>query len=114
MSYRNNASPYQNYISSQDDFRQDDFCLDRSYSTSISDSSSQSKILKELEELKRRISELEQTKKTESQKKLPIPINFEQLENFMLNEFSFFVSKVMDTTSQWLSQFRSMLLSFII
>ena len=116
MPYQNNASPYQDYISSQDDFR-----LDRSYSTSISDSSSQSNILKELEELKRKlthmdgkISELEQTKKIESQKKLPIPINFEQLDNFMLNEFSFFISKAMDMTSQWLSQFRSTLLSFII
>jgi len=116
MTYQNNASPYQDYTSSQDDFR-----LDRSYSTSISDSSSQSNILKELEELKRKlthmdgkISELEQTKKIESQKKLPIPINFEQLDNFMLNEFSFFISKAMDTTSQWLSQFRSTLLSFII
>ena len=117
ISYHNNASPYQDNRSSQDDFR-----LDRSYSTSISDSSSQSNIiLKELEELKRKLSnmdeklsEIEQTKKLESKMKLPIPINFEELDNFMLNEFSYFISKALDWTPQWLSQFRSTPLSFII
>ena len=116
MSYQNNASPYQDYSSSQDVFRPN--C---SYSTSISDSSSESKILKEFEELKRKLSDmdekisvLEQTKKIESQMKLPIPINFEELDNFMQNEFSYFISKAMETTAQWLSQFRSMVVSFII
>jgi len=96
MTYQNNASPYQDYTSSQDDFR-----LNRSYSTSISES----KILKEFEELKRKLSVmdeklsvLEQTKKIELQIKLPIPINFEELDNFMLNEFSYFISKAMETT----------------
>ena len=46
--------------------------------------------------------------------KLPIPINFEELDNFMQNEFSYFISKAMETTAQWLSQFRSMVVSFII
>ena len=46
--------------------------------------------------------------------KLPIPINFEELDNFMQNEFSYFISKSMETTAQWLSQFRSMVVSFII
>ena len=61
-----------------------------------------------------KISVLEQTKKIESQMKLPIPINFEELDNFMQNEFSYFISKAMETTAQWLSQFRSTVVSFII
>ena len=116
MTYQNNASPYQDYTSSQDDFR-----LNRSYSTSISDCSSESKILKEFEELKRKLSVmdeklsvLEQTKKIELQMKLPIPINFEELDNFMLNEFSYFISKAMETTAQWISQFRSTLLCHLL
>jgi hypothetical protein len=123
ISYQNNDSPYQDYTRTQDDFLPN--C---SYSTSISDSSSESKVLKELEELKisnmelkRKLSEmddklsvLEQTKKIESQMKLPIPINFEELDNFMLNEFSFFLSKAMETTAHWLSQFRSTLLCHLL
>jgi hypothetical protein len=65
ISYQNNASPYQDNTSTQDD------CLpNRSYSTSISDSSSESKMMKEFQEFKRKLSEmdeklsvLEQTKK---------------------------------------------------
>lgn len=111
--YPNKASSSQDRRSSQDDF-------DQSYSTSISDSSCYSNVIQEVELLKQKLNEMEeelsaikQTRKLETEMKLPIMINVEELHKFMTTKFSFFIGKAIESTSPWLSDFRSTILSFI-
>ena len=113
--YSNNAVHSQDHRSSQNDILRD-----RSFSSSITDSSCQSNIIQEVEGLKRKLiamqeelSAITQTKRIESTKLLRIKIDFEAFIHFMTNEFSFFISKAIENTSPWLSQYRSTILSSI-
>jgi hypothetical protein len=113
--YPNKALHSQDHRSSQNDILRD-----RSYSSSISDSSCQSNIIQEVEGLKRKLiamqeelSAFTQTKRIEAAILLRIKIDFEAFNHFMMNEFSFFISKAIESTSPWLSQYRSTILSSI-
>lgn len=112
---------YQNQASSSQDHRRspDSLLLDNSYSTSMSSSSCQSIIMKEVEILKRKLhvmeeelSAIKQTRQVETEIKIPILINLEELHHFMEANFPFFISKAVESSSPWLSDFRSTLFSF--
>jgi hypothetical protein len=59
------------------------------------------------------LSAITQTKRIEAAILMKIKIDFEKFNHFMTNEFSFFISKAIENTSPWLSQFRSSILSSI-